>query len=123
VPVDRPTARELIEAAAEHLAARVRPAVHGHAAFEALIAANLLAIALRELDLGPQLRAADERELADLLGREAPLEELEAHLAEAIRSGKLDDHRAELLAVLRSSARRRLRVANPGYVGEPDGSG
>lgn len=123
MPVDRPTARELIEAAAEYLAVRVRPALDGHAAFEALIAANLLAIALRELDLGPELRAADERELADLLGREASLEELEANLAEGIRSGELDDRRAELLAVLRSSARRRLRVANPGYVREPGGNG
>jgi hypothetical protein len=113
----------LIEAAAEHLAVRVRPALDGHAAFEALIAANLLAIALRELDLGPELRAADQRELAELLGREGPLEELEADMAERIRSGELDDRRAELLAVLRSSARRRLRVANPGYVGEPGASG
>jgi Domain of unknown function (DUF6285) len=123
VPSDRPAARELIEAAAEHLAVRVRPVLDGHAAFEALIAANLLAIALRELDLGPELRAADQRELAELLGREGPLEELEADMAERIRSGELDDRRAELLAVLRSSARRRLRVANSGYVGEPGASG
>lgn len=118
MPVDRPTARELIEAAAEHLAVNIRPALAGHAAFEALVAANLLAIAMRELDLGPELRAADERALARLVGRQGPLDELETELAERIREGALDERRAELLAILRESARRRLRVANPQYARE-----
>ena len=117
MPVDRPTANELIASAAEHLAVNVRPALGGHRAFEALIAANLLAIALRELELGPELCAADERDLAGLLGRNGPLEELEARLVDEIREGKLDN-RAEVLAVLRASARRRLRIANPEYVHE-----
>lgn len=123
MPVDRPSARELIEAAAEHLAVRVRPALDGHAAFEALIAANLLAIALRELELEPELRAAERRELAGLVGRDARLEELEAQLAESIRAGRLDDRRSELLAVLRAGARRRLQIANPDYVREPGAGG
>ena len=115
VPEDRPTANELIASAAEHLVVNVRPALGGHGAFEALIAANLLAIALRELELGPDLRALDERDLAQLLGHEAPLAELEARLVEQIREGELDDRRAEVLAVLRASVRRRLRIANPEY--------
>jgi len=118
VPVDRPAANELIASAAEHLAVNVRPALDGHRAFEALIAANLLAIALRELELGPELRAADEHDLARLLGREGSLEELEASLAEKIRGGELEDRRAEVLALLRASARRRLRIANPQYAPE-----
>lgn len=118
MPADRPTAHELIASAAEHLAVNVRPSLAGHAAFETLIAANLLAIALRELELGPELRAVDERDLARLLGREGPLEELEAALAAQIREGDLDDRRGEVLAVLRASARRRLRIANPEYARE-----
>jgi hypothetical protein len=118
VPVDRPTASELIASAAEHLAVDVRPALAGHAAFEALIAANLLAIALRELELGPELRAADEREIGALLGREAPLEQLEGRLVDAIRGGALDSRWPEVLTVLRASARRRLRIANPDYARE-----
>jgi hypothetical protein len=118
VPADRPAANELIASAAEHLAVNVRPALGGHAAFEALIAANLLAIALRELELGPAGRAADERDLAALLGRAAPLDELEARLVEQIRDGALDARRAEVLAVLRAGARRRLRIANPEYLRE-----
>lgn len=115
MPADRPNARELIETGAEHLAGVVRPALDGHAAFEALVAANLLAIALRELELGPALRADDERRLARLLAHEGSLEELEAELAERIRSGELDARRDELLAVLRESVSDRLRIANPEY--------
>ncbi len=118
MPADRPDASELIQSVAEHLVVNVRPALEGHARFEALIAANLLAIALRELELGPELRAADERRLSELLGYEAPLEQLEAELADRIRAGELAEQRAAVLAALRESARARLRVANPGYARE-----
>src|SRR2546430_2294992 len=116
MPSDRPTADGLIASAAEYLAVNVRPALDAHAAFEALIASNLLAIALRELELGPELRAADEHDLAGLLGREGSLEELEAHLADQIREGDIDDRWGQVLAVLRASARRHLQIANPEYV-------
>jgi hypothetical protein len=120
VPCDRPSANELIASAAEHLAVNVRPALAGHDAFEALIAANLLAIALRELELGAELRAADEHDLAGLLGREGPLQELEARLVCQIREGTTADRFDAVLAVLRASARRRLRIANPEYLREED---
>jgi hypothetical protein len=118
VPVDRPNAQELIASAAEHLVTNVRPALSGHAAFEALISANLLAIALRELELGPELRAADGRELAGLLGREGSPEELEVRLAQQIRDGEFDDRLEEVHAALRAGARRRLMIANPEYARE-----
>lgn len=118
MPEDRPTANELIASAAEHLVVNVRPALGGHGAFEALIAANLLAIALRELELGPELRAADERDLSALMGREGSLEELEARLAVQIREGVIDDRSDQVLGVLRASARRRLQIANPDYLRE-----
>jgi len=120
MPRDRPDAPELIATAAEHLAVNVRPALAGHDAFEALIAANLLAIALRELELGPALRAGEEEDLAQLLGREGRLEDLEERLAAQIRAGEFDDRFTEVLAVLRRSARGRVRIANPEYVREED---
>ena len=64
----------------------------------------------------PELRAADEHDLAGLLGRKGSLEELEAHLADQIREGDIDDRWGQVLAVLRASARRHLRIANPEYV-------
>ncbi len=116
MPIDRPTARELIESAADHLVVNVRPALPGHGGFEALVAANLLAIALRELELEAELREADRLALASLLDRDEPLDELELELADLIRDGRFDERADELHEVLRASARRRLLVANPGYV-------
>ena len=118
MPTDRPTAEELIASAAEHLAVNVRAALPGHGGFEALIAANLLAIALRELELGGELRDADHRDLVALLGQEGSLQELEAQLSNQIRDGAVDNRWTEVRAALRASARRRLRVANPDYARE-----
>jgi hypothetical protein len=118
VPADRPAANELIASAAEHLAVNVRPALGGHAAFEALIAANLLAIALRELELVQRSCATQQRREVALVGGAPSWAELEARLVEQIRDGALDARRAEVLAVLRAGARRRLRIANPEYLRE-----
>jgi hypothetical protein len=116
MPVDRPTARELIETVAEHLAVNVRPQLSGHASFEAVIATNLLAIALRELELEAELAELDREQLTSLLGQDASLGELERQLAFSIREGELDDRAGEVKAILRASAGRRLRISNPGYV-------
>jgi aminoglycoside phosphotransferase (APT) family kinase protein len=52
-PHGRPTASELLEAAREYLLGSVLPATSGQVAFHARIAANVLAIVARELELGP----------------------------------------------------------------------
>jgi hypothetical protein len=116
MPADRPDALELVEAAAEHLAISVRPALSGHAAFEALIAANLLAIARRELELGPPARAAERERLRTLLGRDGGLDELEEELVARIRAGELRPGDPQLMDHLRATVRDRLRIANPGYL-------
>ncbi len=52
-PHGRPTASELLEAVREFLTDQVRPATSGQLAFHARVAANVLAMVLRELELGP----------------------------------------------------------------------
>ena len=116
MPADRPDALELVEAAAEHLAVHVRPALSGHAAFEALIAANLLAIARRELELGPPAHAAERERLRVLLGRDGALDELEDELVARIRAGTIGLEDRRLVDHLRATVRDRLRIANPGYL-------
>ena len=54
---DRPTVRELLDAVRSFLEVDVVPALHGPARFHALVAANVLAIAGREL-------ATEEADLA-----------------------------------------------------------
>ena len=52
-PHGRPTASELLDAVRGYLTDQVMPATSGQLAFHARVAANVLAIVARELDLGP----------------------------------------------------------------------
>ena len=52
-PHGRPTASELLEAVREFLTSEVRPATTGQLSFHARVAANVLGILARELELGP----------------------------------------------------------------------
>jgi hypothetical protein len=52
-PHGRPTASELLEAVREFLTGQVMPASSGQLAFHARVAANVLGIVARELELGP----------------------------------------------------------------------
>lgn len=103
----RPTAAELVAAAAEFLETEVRDATSGTVNFHARVAANALRIVERELlETGAdQIRMA----LADLGFSD------EAGLAAAIRTGDLDDRAGEVTACLRILVRHRLAVAHPGY--------
>lgn len=107
----RPTAAELVAAAAEFLEGDVRAGTTGAVRFHALVAANALRIVERELldDTAGQPVAALAR-----LGFPD-----EAALAAAIRAGDLDGRDDDVLPVLRTLVRHRLAVAHPGY-DQPD---
>jgi len=115
---DRPSALELIEAVQEFLQERAVGKLTGHAAFEARIAANLLAIARRELEQGPKLAEDEAAELAQLLGMKGTPDELEAALVALIREGDPDSKWNDLLAHLHRRAEGRLRISNPKYLEE-----
>lgn len=103
----RPTAAELVAAAAEFLETEVRDVTTGNVNFHARVAANALRIVERELlDTGAdQIRTA----LADLGFSD------EGGLAAAIRAGELDNRAEEVTACLRTLVRHRLAIAHPGY--------
>ena len=61
-PYGRPTASELLDAVREYLTERVLPGTSGQLAFHARVAANVLGIVARELELGP---LPAESDLAD----------------------------------------------------------
>jgi hypothetical protein len=106
----RPTAAELVAAAAEFLETDVRNATDGQVNFHARVAANVLRIVGRELlDTGAAQAAAALTALgvAD-----------EAELAAAIRAGELDDRADDVIAGLRTLVRHRLAVAHHGYDSE-----
>ena len=116
--VDRPSALELLEAVQEYLQERALPKLSGHAAFEARIAANLLAIARREIEEGPRLLEEEAADLGRLLGMKGTPDLLEAELVALIREGDPGSRWDGLIAYLRRRAERRLRIANPKYLEE-----
>lgn len=98
----RPTAAELIAAVAEFLEEDVRKATSGSVNFHARVAVNVLRTVEREL--------LDRAAKPDLLGYED-----ERALADAIRSGELDDRGHDVMACLHDLVRHRLAVSHPGY--------
>ena len=107
----RPTAAELVAAAAEFLETDVRAATSGQVNFHARVAATALRIVERELLAGL------EEDTADAAG--AALARLgfddEAQLAAAIRAGQLDERDDDVRSCLRTLVCRRLALALPGY--------
>ncbi len=114
---DRPTAVELLSAVCQWLTDDHAPTLEGGARFQALVAAQALSIAARELEAGPAHAAADAAALAPLVkaGSADDVDALRRLLAAEIRAG---DHDADLPAVarvLREHVRRKLALARPGY--------
>ena len=109
-PHDPPSAGELVAAVRAFLESGIASPLDGWARYQLRVAANVLALVERELALGPAQAAAHAAALARLDVAD------EAALARAIRSGRLDDRRSEVVAVLRDTVRAKLEVANPGYL-------
>jgi len=112
-PHDLPSAADLLDAVREFLERDVVPATDGRLRFHARVAANVVSMVMRELELGPELAAAHAERLARLGVAD------DAALAQAIRSGALDDRLEEVEAFVRAGVVDKLRVANPEYTEEP----
>ena len=115
MPIDRPTAAELLAAVREHLIENLAPTLAGQPAFHLRVATNALAIVERTLAQGGAMDQAEAARLQVLLGREGDLIELNHALAAQIREGAFDDRRAAILAHLRQTADDKLSLANPRY--------
>lgn len=113
---DRPTAAELLDALREFLERDVMPILEGRVQFHTRVAVNVLGILERELTLGPALDDDERAALRALLGHAGDLRDLNVELAQRIRAGEFDDRHAELLGVLRETARAKLEIANPKYL-------
>lgn len=112
-PHDVPTAAELVEAVREWID---RDVAGGNAdRFHARVASNVLAIVERELALGPAHSVAHDARLVALGVQD------DAELADAIRSGRMDDRAADVRDAVWAAVRDKLRVANPGYLDRVEG--
>ena len=116
-----PAALDLLETARAVLAGEIVAALPEAQRYPALMAANALAIAARDIALGSA--APDElARIVALLGEGPPagetaqaLREATARLASRVRVGRFDREpaRAALLSHLRATTASRLAVSNP----------
>lgn len=113
---DRPTAAELLAAIADFLREEATPALdrtEPRLGFQMRVAVNSLAILEREVRLGPPADAREHERLVGLLGREAPLEELNRELARQLRRGERDETDAALMVHLEATIADKIAIANP----------
>lgn len=113
-PHDVPTAAQLVEAVREWLERDVAAATEGRLKFHARVAANVLAMVERELDLG----GAQATEHAARLSRLGVSDDVA--LAAGIRRHEFDDRLDEVRELLLNSVIDKLLVANPGYLSGAD---
>lgn len=123
---DSPTARELIEAVTQFLNTEIAPTLADpRLKFRALVAANVLTIVGRELDIGAVQASAEQARLVGLLGDavtqenvSANVERMTQELAQKIRAGEADDgpfHDA-VFAHIEQTVTEKLQIANPKYL-------
>ena len=109
-----PDASGLLEAVREFLEKDVMEATDGRVRFHTRVAVNVVAMVERELALGPEQSARHAAGLATLGVKD------EKELAGAVRSGALGLEDPRLWAVVSTSVRDRLAVANPRYLEAPE---
>ena len=109
-PHDAPSATELLAAVRDWIERDVVPATDGRLKFHARVAANVLGMVEREIELGPSQAAAHQVRL-DALGVGS-----DAELAVGIRARQFDDRADEVRSLLTASVIDKLAVANPRYV-------
>jgi hypothetical protein len=108
-PHDLPDPTVLLEAVREFLSDEVEPELDGRLRYHLKVAINVLAIVERELQLADE-HAARHRERLERLGFAG-----DAELADALRSGVLDDRLEEVAAELRAMVADKLAVARPDH--------
>ena len=115
-----PSLAELIAAVKGFLDGDAMAELSGHNRFNARVASNVLATALREIEQRPRADAEEAARLQELLGLgedAGDLAALNEALIAKIRSGALDETSTQLLAHLKATAIAQLNVDQPKYSG------
>ena len=111
---------DLLAVARDALRERVIPRLDGEGRYEAAMVANAMAIAAREVALGPAIRAEEQALLAEFYGTVASLAELRRRLCRDLRAGRIADPKAGgLRELLARFVHARLAISNPDYPAAP----
>ncbi len=112
---DRPTARNLLETIQGFLE-ELLPALEGEARFKTRVSIHLLGIVARETTDAAAFDTDERSRLRALLGRDGQLPELNAQLAQQIRSGHLDARAEEVMAHVLRTVEDKVRIVNPRHL-------
>lgn len=112
---DDPTPVELIGAAADFLRNDIMPQLSGHSAFKLRVTINALDLVKRQLMLEPASDAAEVARLANLLGRQGSLADLNQALADGIAGGELDLATPGVRDHLWQATLDKLAIDQPNY--------
>jgi uncharacterized protein DUF6285 len=112
---DEPTPIELTKAVADFLRNDIMPTITGHSAFKLRVAINMLDLVTRQLTLEQAGDAAEATRLANLLGMQDSLMELNRVLADKIAKGEFDLQTPGLSEHLWQTTMDKLAVDQPNY--------
>jgi hypothetical protein len=112
---DEPTPVELTKAVADFLRHDITPMISGHNAFKLRVAINMLDLVTRQLTLEQGSDAAESTRLAQLLGMQGTLMDLNGALAGKIGAGELDLQTPGLSEHLWQTTMDKLAVDQPNY--------
>jgi Domain of unknown function (DUF6285) len=112
---DEPTPEELIKAVADFLRNDIAPGISGHNAFKLRVSINALDLVTRQLALQQASDAAEAARLAQLLGKQGSLGELNRALADQIATGEVDLQTPGLSDHLWQTTLAKLAVDQPNY--------
>ena len=122
MPLSLSPATEMLETVRGYLETAILPELEGERWFNLKVACNMLAMVERELALGADATATERARLADLVGAEGTIEEMNARLGRAIRSGATALEDPRLLEHLRRTTADALAVNNPRWLAPQNGS-
>jgi len=115
--LDMPRADELLQRSREFLRDSVMPETQGRTSFLARVTGNALDIVLREFELGPATRQAEQIGLESVLGKSGEVEALRWELVDALRSGVMPLNTPGLADHLRNSVAAQIAIDQPRYTG------
>jgi hypothetical protein len=112
---DTPNPSEILAAVARFLKDEAAPALSGHLAFQARVAANALEMMRRQIELAPGAEAEELARLKTLLGRNGDLAALTAELSRRIAAGEADLATPGLADHLWATTLAKMAVDQPTY--------
>jgi hypothetical protein len=112
---DTPNPSEILAAVARFLKDEAAPALSGHLAFQARVAANALEMMRRQIELAPAAEAEALARLRALLGQDGDVLTLTAELSRRIAAGEADLTTPGLADHLWTTTLAKMAVDQPTY--------